>query len=292
MNSDSRNGNGHQHLVLRLSCENKVGIVAAVAKLIADVEGNILDSSQFDDRSTGKFFMRTEFELVGEQGLPAFQNRFARDVAKPFDMFWSLHDKGEKVRALVLVSKGDHCLEDLLYRSGKGTLPIEVTAVASNHQSLRPNAQSRGIPFHYLPIVDGDKAAQEAQVLGLMKETGAELLILARYMQILSPELCRQLRGRAINIHHSFLPGFKGAKPYHRAHDRGVKLIGATAHYVTEDLDEGPIIEQAVEPVSHRDYPEDLIALGRDIESKVLSRAVRLHAEHRVFLNGIKTVVL
>ncbi|GAB6053826.1 formyltetrahydrofolate deformylase [Magnetospira thiophila] len=292
MNSETRNGNGHQRLVLRLSCENRVGIVASVARLIADVEGNILDSSQFDDRSTGRFFMRTVFELVGEHGRPAFQNRFAREVAKTFDMFWSLHDEAEKVRTLILVSKGDHCLEDLLYRSGKGTLPIEVTAVASNHQSLRPNTQSRGIPFHYLPMVNGDKAGQEAQVLGLMKETKSDLLVLARYMQILSPEMCRQLRGRCINIHHSFLPGFKGAKPYHRAHDRGVKLIGATAHYVTEDLDEGPIIAQAVEPVSHRDYPEDLIAIGRDIEIKVLSQAVRLHAEQRVFLNGIKTVVL
>ncbi len=278
--------------ILRLACQNRVGIVAAVASLIAEFDGNISDSAQFDDHSTGRFFMRTEFETDETSIPPAFRNRFAREVAKPFDMYWSLHDADERMRAILMVSKGDHCLEDILYRCAKRSLPIQVTAIVSNHETLRRNAESRGIPFHHLPVTRDTKAEQEARTRELMRETGSDLLVLARYMQILSPEMCRHLHGRCINIHHSFLPGFKGAKPYHRAHERGVKLIGATAHYVTEDLDEGPIIAQAVEPVTHRDSPDSMIAIGRDIENKVLSRALRLHAEQRVFLNGIKTVVL
>lgn len=277
--------------VLTLSCRDVRGIVAAVSGFVASIDGFIIESTQFGDASTGAFFLRMHF-AAGDQ-TPAqdgIEGRFAAEVATPFAMTWELHDLARKPRVVIMVSKFDHCLHDLLYRSRSGWFDIDIVAVISNHDDLRALVESYGIPYHWFPM-EGDKAAQEAKVWGVIEALHTDLVVLARYMQILSPELSSKLSGRAINIHHSFLPSFKGARPYHQAHARGVKLIGATAHYVTDDLDEGPIIEQEVERVDHTLSPDALVAVGNDIERVVLARAVKYHCEHRVLLNGNKTVV-
>ncbi|MEU0571932.1 formyltetrahydrofolate deformylase [Nonomuraea sp. NPDC005983] len=274
--------------VLTLSCPDRPGVVAAVSGLLAGRGCNIIESQQFGDRIGQRFFMRVQFSaVVGEDELGA---AFAA-LAPDFGMEFKLRNVATKPRVLIMVSKFDHCLNDLLYRVRSGGLDIEIVAVASNHPDLRPLTQSYGVDYHHLPITPDTKPRQEAEVLALVEHYQVDLVVLARYMQVLSEGLCAKLAGRAINIHHSFLPSFKGAKPYHQAHDRGVKLIGATAHYVTPDLDEGPIIEQEVARVNHSHSPEDLAAIGRDVERVALARAVRWHAEQRVLLDGHKTVV-
>lgn len=271
--------------VLTLSCPDRPGVVAAVSGLLAAHGCNIKESQQFGDE---RFFMRVQFtSLVGEDELSA---AFAA-LAPDFGMELKLRDVAHKPRVLIMVSKFDHCLNDLLYRVRSGALDIEIVGVASNHPDLRPLTQSYGIDYHHLPITPETKPKQEAEILALVEHYQADLVVLARYMQVLSEDLCEKLSGRAINIHHSFLPSFKGAKPYHQAHARGVKLIGATAHYVTSDLDEGPIIEQEVARVNHSHSPQDLVAIGRDVECVALARAVRWHAEQRVVLDGHKTIV-
>ncbi|MFF7065774.1 formyltetrahydrofolate deformylase [Pseudomonas sp. NPDC008258] len=280
------------HFILRVSCPAVSGIVAAVTTYLAEHGCYISEMAQFDDEDNGRFFMRAVFRYnTGTTGdTPQLEAGFT-DVAQRFDMQWSLHSSARPMRVLLMVSKFDHCLSDLLYRHAKGELDMQITAVVSNHLDLRPMAERQGIRFVYLPVTKETKAEQEAALLRIVEDTGTELVVLARYMQILSDDLCRQLSGRAINIHHSFLPGFKGAKPYHQAYQRGVKLIGATAHYVTSDLDEGPIIEQEVQRVDHAYAPDDLVAIGRDTETIALSRAVKYHLEHRVFLNHDRTVI-
>jgi formyltetrahydrofolate deformylase len=276
--------------VLTIACPDRVGIVAAVSNVLAGHRGNIVESDQFSDTESGRFFMRLVFDL-DETTESALLADF-EPLARRFEMVWRLYDPRRLPRVMILVSKAEHCLNDLLYRHRTGALPMTITAIASNHTDLAHLAEWHAIPFHHLPVTAATKPEQERQILELVESTGTELVILARYMQILSPELCRALAGRAINIHHSFLPGFKGAKPYHQAYARGVKLIGATAHFVTANLDEGPIIEQEVERVDHAHTPEQLAAVGRDIENIVLARALHYHLERRVFLNGGKTVVL
>jgi formyltetrahydrofolate deformylase len=277
--------------VLTISCPDTVGIVAAVSGFLSSRGLFITESTHFGDTLTGRFFMRTVFlENSAMPPLAGLRAAFA-EVARPFDMDWQIHDTCCKPRVLILVSKFDHCLNDLLYRYRTGTLPIDIPAVVSNHPDLQRIVEWHGIPFHHLPVAKDTKPEQEGRVLEMVERLGIDLVVLARYMQILSLDMCRALSWRCINIHHSFLPSFKGAKPYHQAHQRGVKIIGATAHYVTTDLDEGPIIEQDVQRVDHTHKPEDLIALGRDIENMVLARAVQYHAEHRVLTNGNSTVV-
>ena len=276
--------------ILLLSCEDRKGIVAAVAGSLAAQDCNILHSAQFGDAATGRFFMRVAFAAPSAFEQARFAEVFA-PVAAAWQLDWSLHDATAKLRAIVMVSQGGHCLNDLLYRTATGRLPMTVTSVVSNHETWRRRVEHEGIPFHHLPVDAGNKAAQEAALLALVGEQRADLVILARYMQVLSDAVCRRLDGRVINIHHSFLPGFKGARPYHRAWERGVKMVGATAHYVTSELDEGPIIAQDVTAVDHADTVEDLIAQGQDTESRVLARAVKAHLEHRVLLNGARTVV-
>ncbi len=276
--------------VLTIACPDRVGIVAAVSNVLAGHRGNIVESDQFSDTESGRFFMRLVFDL-DESTEPALLADF-EPLARRFEMIWRLYDPRQLPQVMILVSKAEHCLNDLLYRHRTGALPMAITAIVSNHTDLAHLAEWHAIPFHHLPVTAATKPEQERQILELVESTGTELVILARYMQILSPELCRALAGRAINIHHSFLPGFKGAKPYHQAYARGVKLIGATAHFVTATLDEGPIIEQEVERVDHAHTPEQLAAVGRDIENIVLARALHYHLERRVFLNGGKTVVL
>ncbi|MEU8245797.1 formyltetrahydrofolate deformylase [Nonomuraea sp. NPDC048916] len=274
--------------VLTLSCPDRPGVVAAVSGLLAGHGGNIIESQQFGDRVEQRFFMRVQFASpLSEDELRA---AFAA-LAPEFGMEFELRDVARKPRVLIMVSKFDHCLNDLLYRVRSGSLDIEIAGVASNHPDLRPLTQSYGIDYHHLPITPETKGRQEAEVLALVEHYQVDLVVLARYMQVLSEDLCAKLAGRAINIHHSFLPSFKGAKPYHQAHNRGVKLIGATAHYVTSHLDEGPIIEQEVARVNHSHSPDDLAAIGRDVECVALARAVRWHCEQRVLLDGHKTVV-
>ncbi|MCC5577855.1 MULTISPECIES: formyltetrahydrofolate deformylase [Microtetraspora] len=274
--------------VLTLSCPDRPGVVAAVSGLLARHGCNITESQQFGDPVANRFFMRVQFT----GGLPLDDLRTAFAALTPeFGMDLQLFDQAVKPRVLVLVSKFDHCLNDLLYRARSGLLDIEIVAVASNHPDLRPLTQSYGIDYHHLPVTPETKPRQEAEILALVDHYQADLVVLARYMQVLSEDLCAKLAGRVINIHHSFLPSFKGAKPYHQAYARGVKLIGATAHYVTHDLDEGPIIEQEVARVNHTHSPDDLAAIGRDLERQALARAVRWHAEHRVLLDGHKTVI-
>jgi formyltetrahydrofolate deformylase len=268
-------------LVLKVTCTATGGIVAAITSFLWAKNCYISELNQYDDEINERFFMR----LVCRVDLKDF------DIAKQFDMEWQLYDSSIPKRVLIMVSKSDHCLANLLYRFHKGELPIEITAIVSNHKDLRPMAEREGIRFVHLPITKENKREQELALLDLAKETDTELVVLARYMQILSDSLCKELSGHAINIHHSFLPGFKGARPYHQAFERGVKLIGATAHYVTSDLDEGPIIEQAVQPVDHADCAEQLVSIGRDTETIALARAVKLHCENRVFLYGNKTLV-
>jgi len=276
--------------ILTIACPDRVGIVAAVSSVLAHHQGNIVESDQFSDTESGKFFMRLVFDLdeaAASRLLGAFE-----PLARRFEMVWRLYDPRELPRVMILVSKAEHCLNDLLYRHRTGALPMDITAIVSNHSHLAHLAEWHAIPFHHLPVTAATKPEQERRILELVERTGSDLVVLARYMQILSPELCRALAGRAINIHHSFLPGFKGAKPYHQAYARGVKLIGATAHFVTANLDEGPIIEQEVERVDHAHGPDQLAAVGRDIENIVLARAMHYYLERRVFLNGGKTVVL
>ena len=277
-------------MILTLSCPDRTGIVAKVSTFLFERGANILDAQQFDDPETGRFFMRVRFDAAGAD-LDGLRAEFT-DLAVAFSMEWTLRDPKVRKRVMILASQTDHCLADLIWRWRQGELPMDISAVVSNHPaSTFPHTDLKGIPFHHLPIEPGGKAEQEARLWALVAETRSDLVVLARYMQVLSDELARKLEGRCINIHHSFLPGFKGAKPYHQAHARGVKVIGATAHFVTGDLDEGPIIEQDVERISHRDTPRDLIRKGRDIERRVLARAVRWKLEDRVLLNGRKTVV-
>ena len=277
--------------ILTLSCIDRPGIVAAVSGLLTRQGCNILEAQQFDDLLTGRFFMRVEFERAETSEFADFAAGFG-EMVQEYEMEFSLRPASRRKRVMLLASKFDHCLVDLLYQWRIGDLPMDVVGIISNHpRETYEHIDFAGIPFHYLPMQKGQKAAQEAQILALVEEAKTDLVVLARYMQILSDDLSEQLAGRCINIHHSFLPGFKGARPYHQAHARGVKLIGATAHFVTADLDEGPIIEQDVERVSHRDTPDALIRKGRDIERRVLSRAVRAYLEDRVLLNGATTVV-
>ncbi len=277
---------------LTLSCEDRPGLVATVAGFLAARGGNILAAQQFDDRETRRFFMRVVFELRDPAiALDAVRRDFAA-VAAPHGMGWRIRGSREHQRVLLMVSKFDHCLGDLLYRHRIGELSMDVVGIVSNHpRGALQTSMIGDIPYHHLPVTRDTKPAQEARIKRVVEESGADLVVLARYMQILSDDLSAYLSGRCINIHHSFLPGFKGAKPYHQAHERGVKMIGATAHYVTADLDEGPIIAQDVEPISHADTPEDLVRKGRDIERRVLAAAVTYHLEDRVLLNGSRTVV-
>ena len=276
--------------VLLIAAEDRKGIVAAVANSIASQDCNITESAQFGDDQTGRFFMRVAIATPEAMTAERFTEAFT-PVAAAFRLDWHIHDLRQKLRAMVMVSQGGHCLNDLLYRTSTGRLPMEVTSIVSNHTTWQRRAEHEGVPFFHLPITPENKLEQEARMLALVEEQQVELIILARYMQVLSDQLCRKLDGRVINIHHSFLPGFKGAKPYHRAYERGVKMVGATAHYVTADLDEGPIITQDVSIVDHGDTVEDLILQGQDTESRVLARAVKLHIEHRVMCNGNRTVV-
>ena len=277
--------------ILKLSCPDRQGIVAAVAGFLAEQDCNILESAQFDDELSGHFFMRTVFGAgAGTPDMASLGTAFGA-IARRFSMDWQLRDQLVRPRVLITVSKTGHCLNDLLYRVKIGALAMDVVGVVSNHSDQEPLARFYGVPYYHLPVTRDSKAEQEAKLLGIVDDTRADLVVLARYMQILTPETCARLQGRAINIHHSFLPGFKGARPYHQAHARGVKLIGATAHYVTPDLDEGPIIEQETTRVNHAHTPEEMERIGRDLESLVLARAVRYHIEHRVLLFGARTIV-
>ena len=275
--------------VLTLSCQDRPGIVHAVSGFLFEHGGNIEEAAQYNDHDTGLFFMRVQFACAQ---LPHDDLLLSLKLFdETFGMRWSLHPLAEPVRTVIFVSKEGHCLNDLMFRWKSGLLPLDIRAIVSNHREFYQLAAGYNVPFHHIPVTAATKAQAEAKQLDIIRSEGAELVVLARYMQVLSNELCRELAGKAINIHHSFLPSFKGAKPYYQAHDRGVKLIGATAHYVTADLDEGPIIEQDVARVDHTDTVEDLTARGRDTESQVLARAVKWHSEHRVLLNGHKTVV-
>ncbi|PWN27277.1 putative formyltetrahydrofolate deformylase [Jaminaea rosea] len=284
----------HQSLILTLSCPDRSGIVHSVTGWLASRSFDIRDSAQYGDPDTGRFFMRVHAN--GPKGrvvdLNGLRGEFERDVGGKMGMEFEIHDEGRKGKVMLMVSKIGHCIHDLLYRHSVGTLPVSIPCIVSNHTTFATLAAQHGIPFHHLPI-DGQhtKEWQEEQILQLIEEHDIDLVVLARYMQILSPKLCEVMRGKMINIHHSFLPSFKGAKPYHQAHQRGVKLIGATAHLVTSDLDEGNIIQQDVERVSHSDSPSDLVKKGSEIETRVLARAVTWFAEHRVLVNGNKTVV-
>lgn len=282
---------GKQTITLTITCPDTVGLVAAVSGFLSEHDAFITEAAQYGDPFSKRFFMRCVF-IPGALCPPKqeLEKRFSL-IAQRFQMIWHMVDQTTKPRVVVLVSKFGHCLNDLLHRYRSGSLPVEIPAIISNHQEMQSQVEWNQIPYHYLPVDKTDKSRQEKALIALLDDLEPDLVVLARYMQILSPELCARLAGHCINIHHSFLPSFKGAKPYHQAHARGVKLIGATAHYVTTDLDEGPIIDQAVERVDHTHTPDDLVAMGRDIENVVLSRAVRYHIEHRVLMNGAKTVV-
>jgi formyltetrahydrofolate deformylase len=283
---------GKPHYVLNATCDSRLGTVAAVSTFLASRQCYITEMQQFDDVLSGRFFVRINFygDPVKTPSLADLREQF-QSVSTREQMEWAIYDGEKKPRVLIMVSKFDHCLDDLLYRTRTGELKMEITAVVSNHPDLRGLVESQNIPYIHLPVTPDTKAQQEKRLMEIVEETSSDLVILARYMQVLSDDLCRQLRGRAMNIHHSLLPGFKGAKPYHQAHERGVKLTGATAHYVTADLDEGPIIEQIVERVDHTYTPDKLAAAGRDSECRALASAVKFHIEHRVFLNGSRTVV-
>lgn len=277
--------------ILTVACPDVRGIVSAVSTFISEFDGFIIESAQFGDPSTQRFFLRMEFNSgPNTPDFAQLKDSFNSRIADKFNMQWNLTNKANKSRVLIMVSKESHCLSDLIYRVETGTMPMEIAAIASNHKDLEHIAKRHAIPYHHFSMDQG-KERQEQQILNLTKEQDIDLVVLARYMQILSDSLCTQLKGRAINIHHSFLPSFKGAKPYNQAYNRGVKLIGATAHYVTCDLDEGPIIEQEVARVDHSKTPAELTAIGRDIEKVTLARAVKYHLEHRVLLNGKKTVI-
>jgi len=280
--------------VLTLDCPDRAGIMHAVTRVLVEQHGNILESQQFSDQAENRFFMRVRYAVdsaePGSTLLEPLRVAFA-PVAERFEMTWELWEATAPYRTLILVSKFSHCLNDLLFRWSKAALQIDIVGIVSNHLDCEGFAESYGVPYHHIPVTPETKARAEAEMLALVDSLGVDLVVLARYMQVLSDDTCRALAGRAINIHHSFLPSFKGARPYHQAFDRGVKLVGATAHYVTADLDEGPIIEQDLMRVDHRYGAAELAAAGRDVESQVLSRAVRWHAESRVLLNGHKTVV-
>ena len=275
--------------ILTLSCPDRRGIVHAVSGFLLERGGNIEEAAQYNDHDTGLFFMRVQF-ACDQHTFDDLKLQLGQ-FAQPFQMSWKLHATTQPMRTVIMVSKEGHCLNDLLFRWKSGLLPVDIRAIISNHREFYQLAASYNVPFHHIPVGKDNKAQAEERQHEIIETEGAELVVLARYMQILSDDLCRKLSGRAINIHHSFLPSFKGAKPYYQAHDRGVKLIGATAHYVTADLDEGPIIEQDVARADHTDTVEDLTARGRDTESQVLARAVKWHSEHRVLLNGHKTVI-
>lgn len=279
-----------KNFVLNLSCDDKPGIVAAVTTELAALGANIAESNQFWDPLTNRFFMRIAFRLDAARTADDI-DRAIRPAVDRYEMRIAIADMGRRPRLVIMVSKFDHALLHLLYQRRVGWLDAEVAAIVSNHADARETAEREGVPFHHWPVTKDTKGEQEAKVLELVKETGADLVVLARYMQVLSDQLAKRLYGKVINIHHSFLPSFKGAKPYHQAFERGVKLIGATAHYVTPDLDEGPIIEQETVRVSHAMSAEDFLAEGRDVESRVLAHAVKAHLERRVMLNGMKTVV-
>jgi formyltetrahydrofolate deformylase len=275
-----------------MSCDDRPGLVAAVSTLLAERGGNILNAEHYNDQETKRFFMRIHFAQADGGAEPEELRERIGALAEGFAMQWEMWPSNARKKVLLLVSRFDHCLGDLLYRERIGELAMDVVGIVSNHPKEALNISLIGdVPFHHLPITRETKAEQEAQIKAVIEQTGAELIVLARYMQVLSDDMSAYLSGRCINIHHSFLPGFKGAKPYHQAFARGVKMIGATAHYVTEDLDEGPIIEQDVEKITHADTADDLVRKGRDIERRVLARAVRAHLEGRVLLNGPKTVV-
>lgn len=276
--------------ILTISCPDTTGIVHHVTGWLLERQGNILEAEQFGDAETARFFLRIHFSLPIARTSEQLRTDFAA-IADKYSMDAQIFDAQQKARVLLLVSRQGHCLNDLLFRTKAGQLPIEIIGVISNHTDHKELVESHHVPFHHLPVSAETKAEQEKQILQFVDENHIDLVVLARYMQILSPTMCRALSGRAINIHHSFLPSFKGARPYHQAHIRGVKIIGATAHYVTPDLDEGPIIEQDVERVSHDMSPHELTQVGSDVESLVLSRAVKAHVEHRIFLNGQRTVV-
>ncbi|AKO97166.1 MULTISPECIES: formyltetrahydrofolate deformylase [Marinovum] len=275
---------------LTVACRSTRGIVAAIAGYMVGNGCNITDSAQFDDMETGNFFMRISFTSEDGVDLATLRAGFV-DTAAEFGMTWDFHDEAEKMKVIIMVSRFGHCLNDLLYRWRIGALPIDIVAVISNHMDYQKVVVNHDIPFHCIRVTKENKPQAEAAIMQVVEETGAELVVLARYMQILSDEMCQKMSGRIINIHHSFLPSFKGANPYKQAFQRGVKLIGATSHYVTADLDEGPIIEQDIVRVTHAQSPEDYVSLGRDVESQVLARAIHAHIHRRVFLNGNKTVV-
>lgn len=277
--------------ILRIDCPDRPGIVAAVSCALRDHRCNIEESAQFNDKFSGRFFMRTVFRPLEKDGETRFAGRF-REIGNEFGMDWNVNPASQRPKILILVSKADHCLNDILYRWRTGHLPVEIAAIASNHETCRKLAEDRGLRFEYLPVTPDTKAQQEEKIAALIEETGAELTVLARYMQVLSDKMCARYPGKIINIHHSFLPGFKGAKPYHQAWERGVKIIGATAHFVTADLDEGPIIEQQTARIDHAMGPEKLQVLGRDIEAQVLARALLYYTERRIFLHGGRTVIL
>ncbi|KWV54171.1 formyltetrahydrofolate deformylase [Rhizobium altiplani] len=276
--------------VLTITCKTTRGIVAAITGYLAEIGANIIDSSQFDDLETGLFFMRLTF--VSEVGADksAIAEGFEA-VAKRFEMHWQLHDSRHRMKVMLMVSRFGHCLNDLLYRWKIGALPIDIVGVVSNHFDYQKVVVNHDIPFHHIKVTKENKPQAEAQLLDLVEQTGTELIVLARYMQVLSDAMCRKMSGRIINIHHSFLPSFKGANPYKQAYERGVKLIGATAHYVTADLDEGPIIEQDTARITHAQSADDYVSIGRDVESQVLARAIHAHIHHRTFINGNRTVV-
>jgi len=278
---------------LLLVCPDRKGIVAAVAGFLSERDASIVEAKQFNDHLTRRFYMRAVFTSVGPNfvGVEQLRAQFAK-LADGYEMTWQIEDTAQRVRVLIAVSKLGHCLNDLLHRWRSGVLPVDIVGVVSNHEDLRGLVEWHQIPFHHLPVTADTRIEQEAALLELFSRYQADLLVLARYMQILSNDACRRLAGRCINIHHSFLPSFKGARPYHQAYERGVKIIGATAHYVTSDLDEGPIIEQAVERVGHEHTPERFQEIGRDLEAIVLARAVRWHAERRILLDGQRSVIL
>ncbi len=276
--------------VLTVECPSKIGVVAAIASYMAGEGCNITDSAQFDDMITGKFFARLSFEAPEVETLDMLNEGFAK-IGEEFEMEYAFHDASEKMKVLIMVSRFGHCLNDLLYRSKIGALPVEIVGVISNHMDYQKVVVNADIPFHYIKVTKENKPEAEAAQMRVIEESGAELVVLARYMQVLSDEMCQVMSGRIINIHHSFLPSFKGANPYKQAYERGVKLIGATSHYVTADLDEGPIIEQDIVRITHAQSASDYVSLGRDVESQVLARAIHAHAHHRAFINGNKTVV-
>ncbi len=277
-------------IALTVTCPSTRGIVAAISAFLAEKGCNIVDSAQFDDMLTGRFFMRLSVRSEEGTTVAELEDGFA-PVAAPFDMEFAVHDEARKMRVMIMVSRFGHCLNDLLYRWRIGALPIEIAGVISNHLDYQKLVVNHDIPFHHVKVTKANKAEAEARQMEIIADSGAELVVLARYMQVLSEEMCREMSGRIINIHHSFLPSFKGANPYRQAFERGVKLIGATSHYVTSDLDEGPIIEQDIVRVTHAQSNEDYVSLGRDVEAQVLARAIHAHANHRVFINEHKTVV-